>query len=81
MFNETVYKDRPYEQWTVNVNSIRIGKYQYANPGQASFQINDDGIGLPTAIYDNVLKGRSLGGKNGLYIRFYVDSIKSKCLM
>jgi hypothetical protein len=57
MLNETIYQDRPYEQWTINVNNIKVGKYAFSNPGQASFQLNDDGIGFPGATYDTVLKG------------------------
>ncbi|KAI6174525.1 hypothetical protein M3Y97_01000300 [Aphelenchoides bicaudatus] len=57
MFNETVYEDRTFEQWTVNVTKLTVGKYQASTPGQASFQINDDGIGLPGPVYDSVLEG------------------------
>jgi len=66
MFGETVYEDRPYEQWTVNISKLIFGKYSLAEPGQVSFQINDPALGLPSATYDTVLK--SLGSTDGTTI-------------
>jgi len=62
-FNETTYMDRPREQWTVNLAKIKVGKYSFSKPGQASFQINDPGIGMPAASYDSVVK--ALGSMDG----------------
>lgn len=66
MFKEAVYKDRPYEQWTVNIAKIKVGKYSFSKPGQLSFQLNDAGLGLPATTYDSVMK--ALGSNDGTHV-------------